>query len=113
MVDFVISDGSVRKLRVRAAGRGKDGGRVQMARLVITLLLASSALLAGGANAGDRTEPIRIGQLTESWGPAPAMVGRGERPVAPAGGLPAWSSAAARIIVKALPAESAEQKEGP
>jgi putative ABC transport system substrate-binding protein len=75
MIDFFISGGSVRKHCDLAVGRGKGGGQVQMARLVITLLLVSIALLAGGANAGERTGPIRIGQLTESWGPTPAMAG--------------------------------------
>jgi len=75
MIDFLISDGSVRKLLLRAVGRGKGGGEVRMASLVIGLLLVSSALLAGGASAGERTRPIRIGQLTESWGPTPATAG--------------------------------------
>jgi len=43
--------------------------------LVITLLLVSNALLAIAVSAGERTGPIRIGQLTESWGPTPATVG--------------------------------------
>ena len=75
MIGFLISDGSVRKLRLRAVGRGKGGGLVRMASLAMGLLLVSSALLAGGASAGERTGPIRIGQLTESWGPTPATAG--------------------------------------
>lgn len=75
MIDFFISDGLMRKLRVRAVSRGKGGGEVRMARLVIALLLVSSAFFASGASAGERTGPIRIGQLTESWGPTPATVG--------------------------------------
>jgi len=76
MIDFVISDGSVRKLGVHAVSRGKGGGGFRMARLVLALLLVSIALFfASGARAGERTGPIRIAQLTESWGPTPATVG--------------------------------------
>ncbi|MCI0372508.1 MAG: ABC transporter substrate-binding protein [candidate division NC10 bacterium] len=37
--------------------------------------LVTSGLLAGGAGAAERTGPVRIGALTESWGPTPAIVG--------------------------------------
>src|SRR5262245_46586606 len=38
------------------------------------VLLVSSALLSGTAHAAERTRPFRIGALTESWGPTPAIV---------------------------------------
>ncbi|MFQ5945372.1 MAG: ABC transporter substrate-binding protein [Anaerolineae bacterium] len=44
----------------------------QSRRLV---LLLSSALLVSSAGAGERAGPIRIGALTESWGPTPSIVG--------------------------------------
>ena len=39
------------------------------------LLLVSGGLLAGGARAAERAGPIRIGALTDSWGPTPGVVG--------------------------------------
>jgi putative ABC transport system substrate-binding protein len=38
-------------------------------------LLAGSALVAYDVAAAERTKPIRIGALTDSWGPTPGMVG--------------------------------------
>jgi hypothetical protein len=43
--------------------------------MVLVMLLVSSALRIGDAGAAERTRPIRIGALTESWGPTPAIVG--------------------------------------
>jgi putative ABC transport system substrate-binding protein len=45
---------------------------VQMSCMV---LLVSSVLLGGPAHAAERTRPIRIGALTESWGPTQSIVG--------------------------------------
>jgi putative tryptophan/tyrosine transport system substrate-binding protein len=39
------------------------------------VLLVSGMLLGGTAHAAERTRPVRIGALTESWGPTPAIVG--------------------------------------
>jgi putative ABC transport system substrate-binding protein len=39
------------------------------------VLLVGHVLLAGTAQAAERTRPIQIGALTESWGPTPAIVG--------------------------------------
>lgn len=39
------------------------------------VLLISSGLITDGAGAAERTGPIRIGALTDSWGPTPAVVG--------------------------------------
>src|SRR5262249_41125796 len=38
------------------------------------VLLVSSVLLGGTAHAAERTQPLRIGALTESWGPTPTIV---------------------------------------
>src|SRR2546428_4704494 len=43
--------------------------------MVLVMLLVSSALLRGDASAAERARPIRIGALTESWGPTPPIVG--------------------------------------
>src|SRR5215467_12763924 len=39
------------------------------------VLLVSSVLLGGTAHTAERTRPIQIGALTESWGPTPGIVG--------------------------------------
>jgi putative tryptophan/tyrosine transport system substrate-binding protein len=47
-------------------------------RLVIPafcMLVVSSVLLTRSAGAQERAGPVRIGALTESWGPTPAVVG--------------------------------------
>jgi putative ABC transport system substrate-binding protein len=41
----------------------------------IAFILVSSGLLTGDVGAEERTQPIKIGVLTASWGPTPAMVG--------------------------------------
>lgn len=38
-------------------------------------LLMSSRLLTGRVSAEERTQPVKIGVLTESWGPTPETVG--------------------------------------
>jgi ABC-type uncharacterized transport system substrate-binding protein len=43
--------------------------------MALVMLLVSSALLTGDACAAERASPIRIGALTESWGPTPPIVG--------------------------------------
>jgi ABC-type uncharacterized transport system substrate-binding protein len=43
--------------------------------MVLIVLLVSSALLSGDVCAAEPTRPIRIGALTESWGPTPPIVG--------------------------------------
>jgi putative ABC transport system substrate-binding protein len=39
------------------------------------VLLVGSLLLGGTLHAAERTQPIRIGALTDSWGPTPPIVG--------------------------------------
>ena len=43
--------------------------------IVLAFLLVSSGLLLGYAGAAERARPIRIGALTDSWGPTPQVVG--------------------------------------
>jgi putative ABC transport system substrate-binding protein len=42
--------------------------------IALVVLLVSSALLSGDASAAERARTIRIGALTESWGPTPQIV---------------------------------------
>ena len=51
-------------------------GTLQGLRCVaLVVLLMSGGLLTSSAVAEERTRPIKIGALTESWGPTPAVVG--------------------------------------
>jgi putative ABC transport system substrate-binding protein len=43
--------------------------------MVLVVLVVSNGLLIGDASAAERARPIRIGALTESWGPTPPIVG--------------------------------------
>ncbi len=43
--------------------------------VALVVLLVSSGLLTGGVSAEERTHPIKIGALSQSWGPAPSTVG--------------------------------------
>jgi ABC-type uncharacterized transport system substrate-binding protein len=43
--------------------------------LILLLLLGCRAPIIREADAADRTKPIRIGALTDSWGPTPGVVG--------------------------------------
>ena len=43
--------------------------------LILLLLLGSNASLISDVGAAERTEPVRIGALTDSWGPTPGVVG--------------------------------------
>ncbi len=43
--------------------------------LLVLMFLVGSGFLIGGAGAAERGRPIKIGALTESWGPTPGMVG--------------------------------------
>src|ERR1051325_8493712 len=42
--------------------------------LIVSLLIALT-LLTSGAGAVERQKPVRIGVLTDSWGPTPGVVG--------------------------------------
>src|SRR5262252_2926469 len=43
--------------------------------MVLIVLLVSSTLRIADAGAAERARPIRIGALTDSWGPTPHIVG--------------------------------------
>jgi putative ABC transport system substrate-binding protein len=49
--------------------------KISLAYLILPLLLAGGALPIAGARAAERAEPVRIGALTDSWGPTPGVVG--------------------------------------
>ena len=46
-----------------------------LVHLTCIVLLVGRVLLGGTAYATERTRPLRIGALTESWGPTPGIVG--------------------------------------
>lgn len=53
-----------------------DLGTLQRLRSVtLIMLLVSSGLLTSSAGAGEHAQPIKIGELTASWGPTPGGVG--------------------------------------
>jgi putative ABC transport system substrate-binding protein len=43
--------------------------------VLILVCLVGVGLLIGGGQAAERSRPVRIGALTDSWGPTPGMVG--------------------------------------
>ncbi len=43
--------------------------------IVLIALAVSGGLLPGGTSAAERGRPLRIGALTDSWGPTPAVIG--------------------------------------
>src|SRR5262245_6179143 len=56
--------------------RGREFVRAPvLVHITCIVLLASHVLLGGTAHAAERTRPIRIGALTDSWGPTPPVVG--------------------------------------
>ncbi len=50
-------------------------GRLWPWSIVSVMLLVSSGLLPGGTGAAERALPVRIGVLTDSWGPTPQVAG--------------------------------------
>ena len=51
-------------------------GTLQRLRCVaLVVLLMSGGLLTSSAEAEERAQPVKIGELTSSWGPTPDMVG--------------------------------------
>jgi hypothetical protein len=50
-------------------------GRRRQWSIILVALLVSSGLFTGSAGAEERTYPIKIGELTASWGPTPTVVG--------------------------------------
>jgi len=58
-----------------APSQGRLCGRWRQWHLGLIIFLVSNGMLACGVGAAERTRPFRIGVLTESWGPTPAVVG--------------------------------------
>ena len=48
---------------------------VLLASSAVVVFLVSRGQRTNGTDAAKRTQPFRIGALTESWGPTPQMVG--------------------------------------
>lgn len=57
------------------ATKGVLGTLQGLRDVALIVLLLSSGLLTGGVSAEERAQPVKIGVLTESWGPTPATVG--------------------------------------
>jgi len=58
--------------KMRKIGLAPSYGQWSVA---LVALLVSSRLLTGSIDADERTQPIKIGVLTPSWGPTPPVVG--------------------------------------
>ena len=58
-----------------ALAQGRVCERRWQWQIALMMFLLTNGLLAGGGDAAERTPPIRIGVLTESWGPTPTTVG--------------------------------------
>jgi putative ABC transport system substrate-binding protein len=58
-----------------ALGRGRLCKRWWQWQIALIIFLVSNGLVTGGGGAAERPSPIRIGVLTESWGPTPTTVG--------------------------------------
>src|SRR5215510_3522165 len=70
----LISEDPARTQVSRATPGSVSGDRLRRT-FIIALVLASSGLLTGNVGAEERIQPIKIGVLTESWGPTPETVG--------------------------------------
>jgi ABC-type uncharacterized transport system substrate-binding protein len=64
-----------RRVENTALSQGRLSGRWWQWYVGLMALLLSYGLLTGGVGAAERSRPFRIGVLTESWGPTPAVVG--------------------------------------
>jgi putative ABC transport system substrate-binding protein len=70
-----ISEDPARTQASRAAPGSVSGGRLLRRTFLIALVLVSGGLLTGNVGAKERTQPVKIGVLTASWGPTPEVVG--------------------------------------
>ena len=87
MNNVFLSEDSAQTQGSRATPGSKGGGRLLRQTFIVALVLVSSGLLTGSAEAEERTYPIKIGVLTASWGPTPQRL---------ACGTVCWSWAIAR-----------------
>lgn len=69
------SEGPARTHVSRTVSGSRSGSQLLQQMSFIALILVSSGLLADSIGAEERAQPVKIGALTESWGPTPAMVG--------------------------------------
>ncbi len=74
MSESFAPTGSAGGHSARSTSRGGRRGRLLRQTFGISLLVVSVGLITGGA-VGERAAPVRIGALTDSWGPTPAVVG--------------------------------------
>ena len=75
MNNVLLSEDSARTQGGHATPGSRSGDRLRWRTFIITLVLVSGGLLTGSADAEERTYPVKIGELTSSWGPTPANVG--------------------------------------
>ena len=75
MSNLFPSEDSARTQGGHATPGNRGGGHLLRRTFIIAFVLVSGGLLTGSAGAEERTYPVKIGMLTESWGPTPAMVG--------------------------------------
>src|SRR5882672_4798668 len=77
MNNVFLSQDSARTQAGRATPGSRRGDRLRRRTFLIALvlLLMSGGLLTSDVGAGERAQPIKIGVLTESWGPTPNTVG--------------------------------------
>lgn len=78
----VNQDGAFRGMKDKECARSHtDRARARPWRrlwqwyVALVVLLVSSGITTGGGTAEERTGPVRIGALTQSWGPTPPIVG--------------------------------------
>jgi ABC-type uncharacterized transport system substrate-binding protein len=72
---IISSEESARTHVSRTVPDSRSGGRLLRQMSFIALILISSELLTSSVSAEERTQPIKIGVLTASWGPSPQTVG--------------------------------------
>jgi len=75
MSESLAPTGSAGGHSARSTSRGGHRGRLLRQTFGISLFLVSVELITGGAVGAERAGPVRIGALTDSWGPTPAVVG--------------------------------------
>src|SRR6266850_2487062 len=72
---IISSEESARTHVSRTVPDSRSGGRLLRQMFLIAFILVSSELLTSSVSAEERTQPIKIGVLTASWGPSPQTVG--------------------------------------
>ncbi|MFQ5801595.1 MAG: hypothetical protein ACE5JQ_01700, partial [Candidatus Methylomirabilales bacterium] len=57
------------------SARGRSCGRRWHWYIALIVFVVSTGLIVGSLTAEERSGPVRIGALTDSWGPTPTIVG--------------------------------------